>query len=176
MPSTKRKADEASSSPSSSSSSPSSLVTDLHFAGMYQPLSVMVDDEDVHHYIPSAAFHLSLSVVWDDEHRRTGNVQGECLFRYGLYWDSLTAIDNNETLFWPVARQTESITGRVQRRHESRGVRGDSATQSTGSSMVLSLNTLRLGVIDASLSSFSDSALGDSEQEQVAGGVRVGEV
>ena len=159
MPSTKRKADD------SSASSPSPLVAELHFTGMYQPLSVMVDDEDVHHYIPSAAFHLSLSLLWDDEHQRTGSVRGDIMWKYGLFWDSLAAIDNNGRLFWPVARQVEAVTGRVQRRHESRGVRGDSSTQSRGTALVLSLNTLRLGVIDASLSSFSDFTLRDSEQE-----------
>ena len=155
MPSTKRRAEDE----------VSSLVSELHFAGMYQPMSVVVDDEDVHHYVPSAAFHLVLSLVWDDAGRRTGNVRGDVYWKYGLIWDSLQAVDNEEQLFWPVARQTESVVGRVQRRVESRGVRGASEQQSRGSCLLLSLHTLRLGVIDASLSSFSDSALRASEQE-----------
>ena len=155
MPSTKRHAEDE----------VSSLASEMHFCGMYQPMSVMVDDDDVHHYVPSAAFHLVLSLVWDDATKRTGNVRGDLYYKYGLFWDSLQAVDTDEDLFWPVARQTESVVGRVQRRVESRGVRGASEQQSRGSSLVLSLYTLRLGVIDASLSSFSDSALRASEQE-----------
>ena len=156
MPSTKRPAD----------ADPSPPVSELHFCGMYQPMSVMVDDEDVHHYVPSAAFRLVLSLMWDDASRRSGSVQGELYFKYGLFWDSLQAVDNDEQLFWPVARQTESVVGRVQRRVESRGMRGASEQQSRGSCITLTLHTLRQGVIDASLSSFGDLKLHASEQEQ----------
>ena len=176
MPPTKRKADElqsSSSSPSpapSSSSSSSSLVSDLHYAGVYQPLGVISDDAEVDHYVPYGAFHLSLTLTWDDEQRATGNVRGDVYWRYGLYWASVTATQNDESLFWPVARQVETLTGRVQRRVESRGVRSqDSSQQSRGSSLLLTLYTLRLGVIDASASSFADESLvaGEQEHQQV---------
>lgn len=70
MPPTKRKADDEL----------NPLVAEYHYTGMYQPCSVWIDDEEENSYVPTAAFHLHLTLVWDDQHNKTGNVRGD------LYW------------------------------------------------------------------------------------------
>ena len=139
------------------SASPPPAVSSYTFTGMYQPHRFITDDSDENKYVIAAAYLLFITLKWNDSHS-TAAVQGRISWRFGLMWLNFDALmDDRETLFWDVARQSETITGQAQRVHER-------ATEGRADDRVrLVLATRELLPIDASISQFHDEE-GDEDE------------
>ena len=143
--------------PSVPSPSPPPVVSSHAFTGLYQPHRFIADDTDENKYVIAASYMLSVTLKWN-ESQTTAALQGRISWRYGLIWLNLDAlIDDRQTLFWDVARQSETVTGQAQRVHERmKGGRADDRLR-------LVMTTRELLPIDASISQFHDEQ-GDEDE------------
>ena len=116
-------------------------------------------------YVIAAAYVLSVTLKWNETHT-TAALQGRISWRYGLLWLNWDALaDDDETLFWDVARQSEIITGQALREHERtpRGGSGGSG-RSDVERVRLVMATRELLPIDVSMSQFHDEK-GDQDDD-----------
>lgn len=145
------------------SPSPPPVVSSYNFTGLYQPHRFLADETDENKYVLAAAYVLSITLKWNDTHS-TAALQGRISWRYALLWLNFDAlIDDRQTLFWDVARQSETVTGQAQLVHE-RSVKGGRADGGSDEQRLrLIMTTRELLPIDAAISQFHDEG-GDEDE------------